>query len=121
MPQNAQYSAWVSAYWLKQARLPSLFIITPASEQEVSLVVQILSSLGTPFAIRAMVIGGSTPKDEVNTNMRFLKVISFDERSKAVVVGVGALSDDVYQALDPYSVTALRGRAGSIGMVGFFT
>jgi hypothetical protein len=124
-PDNAQYSESVSAYWFKQARLLPACIVRPASVQEVSFVVSALSSSGTPFAIRggghATVIGASNVKDGVTIDMRSFNTVAFDKRTTVVSVGAGAVSDDVYQTLDPLNVTALGGRASTVGMAGFLT
>jgi FAD/FMN-containing dehydrogenase len=124
-PDSPQYSNSVSSYWFKQARLLPSCIVRPVSVNEVSLAVRTLAFSGSPFAVRGgghgTIIGASNVKDGVTVDLRSMNAVSFNQKTKVVGIGAGALSDDVYQALDPYNVTALGGRVSSVGMGGFLT
>ena len=45
--------------------------------------------------------------------------VTYHSDDQTATVGAGLLWDDVYEALDPYNVNVVGGRAGGVGVAGF--
>ncbi|KAK2604022.1 hypothetical protein N8I77_006983 [Diaporthe amygdali] len=97
--------------------------VEPASADEVSKALQVLVNSWCKFAVKcgghsrypddSVSIGGVT----IDLGLMNATIVS-DERTTARVGG-GALSRQVFAALDPYGLAYIGGRVGQVGMGGF--
>lgn len=123
-PESDTYNTTVESYPFIQLRLHPTCVVRPKSAQDVATVIHaIQGSKDTKFAIKGgghnANAGFNNVEDGVTIDMQSLKAVEVGDET--VSVEAGALSQDVYDALDPYNRTALAGRIGVVGVGGFLT
>lgn len=95
-------------------------IISPANAQDVSKAIIVLRALQTKFSIRS---GGhmanpgfsSAGPDAVLISLTNLTKLSLSADKSIVTTGVGNRWGTIYNYLQPYNVTAIGGRIGTVG------
>ncbi|KAJ6598668.1 hypothetical protein B0H10DRAFT_1924182 [Mycena sp. CBHHK59/15] len=124
-PFSEEYQQQENTYYSsEQAELQPSCRISPATADEVSLIVKIASECGCEFAVRSgghMHWKGASNIDDLGFTMDLQKLnsISLSRDQSIVSVGPGCTWKMVYDALDPYHLVALGGRASSVGVGGF--
>ncbi|OJJ67831.1 hypothetical protein ASPBRDRAFT_134466 [Aspergillus brasiliensis CBS 101740] len=118
------YEALIDETWSGNSRLNASCIVTPRSAQEVSLVIQILSTLETKFSIRSGGHSSNPGFSSIGSNgvlvaLERLNTLSISADRKTVTVGPGNRWEAVYQYLEPYNLTVLGGREPDVGVGGF--
>lgn len=58
-------------------------------------------------------------EDGITIDLSAMKAVKLNRSSSIVAVGAGARWQNVYDALDPYSVSVQGGRNGDVGVGGF--
>ncbi len=99
-------------------------VVTPNSPQELSVIVLVLTTLKTKFAIRG---AGHKPSpgfnsigsDGVLIALQNLNCLSISADKKTVTVGSGNRWTNVYDYLRPYKRQAIGGREPMVGVPGF--
>ena len=66
-------------------------------------------------------VGCNNIEDGVTIDMQSLKKVEVAKGDKVVMVGAGALWQDVYDGADKRNLTVLGGRIGVVGTAGFLT
>lgn len=111
------------SYWSarQSAQRPDC-LITPATAQEVSLVLTTLISHHAPFTFRS---GGHTAHDNgsniddgVTVDLKLLNTIRLADDKKSVAVGAGLRWGDISAVLDPLGLAVLGGRDADVGVAG---
>ncbi|KFY98579.1 hypothetical protein V500_01599 [Pseudogymnoascus sp. VKM F-4518 (FW-2643)] len=108
-----------------QKQLQTIYVcrVEPVSAEEVSQVLQVLVDNWCRFAVKC---GGHSrfPDDSVSVGgvtidlgLMNTTVVSDDHTSASI--GGGALTRQVFAALDPYGLASVAGRVGQVGMGGF--
>ncbi|KAF8156106.1 FAD-binding domain-containing protein [Crassisporium funariophilum] len=115
------YAKGVS-HWASSSSQVSNCVVEPGTAADVSVILGILGSTQTPFAVKG---GGhaSNPGFSSTTGVhismyRFSDVI-YDAPSQTVQIGPGLIWDDVYAALEPHNVNVVGGRVTGVGVAGF--
>lgn len=108
-----------------QKQLQTVYVcrVEPESASEVSNIVQVLVDNWCRFAVKC---GGHSryPDDSVSVGGVTIDLglinstVVSDDRTTAIVGG-GALTRQVFAALDPYGLAYVGGRVGQVGMGGF--
>ena len=62
---------------------------------------------------------GFSSTEGVQIAMYRFSEVNYDETTSTVDVGPGLVWDDIYAALEPYSVNVVGGRVTGVGMAGF--
>ncbi|EIN11996.1 FAD-binding domain-containing protein [Punctularia strigosozonata HHB-11173 SS5] len=96
--------------------------VQPANAQDVAEVVNVLSEMRVPWAIKS---GGhasnpgwsSTPGVQITLSR--INATTFDAATRVATVGAGARWETVYAALDPYNASVAGGRVSGVGVGGF--
>ncbi|KAI0099095.1 FAD-binding domain-containing protein [Nemania sp. FL0031] len=116
---DANFSIWDQ----KQLQTTYVCRTEPSSATEVSRVLQILVNTWCRFAVKC---GGHSryPDDSVSVSGVTIDLalinntVVSDDRTTAIIGG-GALTRQVYAALDPYGLAYVGGRVGQVGIGGF--
>ncbi|KZT74093.1 FAD-binding domain-containing protein [Daedalea quercina L-15889] len=110
-------------HWLSSSTQESVCSVEPGNAEDVGAVLKVLSqNPGTPFGVKG---GGhtanpgfsSTPGVEIA--MYKFSGVTYDESTGLAAIGAGNIWDDVYSALEPYSVNVVGGRVSGVGVAGF--
>lgn len=123
-PGSQKYEFGQNQYWSKrQSDARPACRVAPRSTAEVSHVMQVLHQAETDFTIangkHMTALGASNGNDLVVLDLSELTSIEVDIRNTTVELGTGAMWSDVYEVLDPESITVAGARAGSVGVGGF--
>lgn len=62
---------------------------------------------------------GYSSSSGVQIIMKRFSAVTVDETASTAVIGMGLVWDDVYEALEPYSVNVVGGRVTGVGVAGF--
>ncbi|KAJ7107008.1 FAD-binding domain-containing protein [Mycena epipterygia] len=115
------YAADIS-HWASSSTQASACSVEPGTAADVSVIIQLLGSTQTPFAVKG---GGhsanpgfsSTPG--VHISMTRFSGVTYDAASGTATIGTGLIWDDVYEALAPHGVNVVGGRVTGVGVAGF--
>ncbi|KAF5385518.1 hypothetical protein D9757_005411 [Collybiopsis confluens] len=110
------------SHWASSSSAPAACSVEPGSAEDVGIILQILGSTRTPFAVKG---GGhaSNPNFSSTTGVqiamyRFSEVV-YDAVENTATIGMGLIWDDVYAVLADYGVNVLGGRVTGVGVAGF--
>ncbi|EPS98357.1 hypothetical protein FOMPIDRAFT_83615 [Fomitopsis schrenkii] len=109
-------------HWLSSSTQQSYCSVEPGTVEDLGAVLRTLSENDVQFGVRG---GGhtanpgfsSTPGVQIALN-RFGGV-TYDDSTGLVSIGAGNVWDNVYKALEPYSVNVVGGRVSGVGIAGF--
>ncbi|KAJ7764427.1 FAD-binding domain-containing protein [Mycena metata] len=110
------------AHWASSSTQLSACSVEPGTAADVSIILQLLASTNTSFAVKG---GGHTANPGfssttgVHLSMARFSGVSYDASRATVTIGSGLVWDDVYEALEPYGVNVVGGRASGVGVAGF--
>lgn len=120
------YNQFTGSFWSEQqeeARPHCIF--KPAVDTDVSVMVLLSRVTRCPFAAKcgghAAFKGASNSPGGITLWFKDLNEVSLNHDKSIVTVGTGNLWGQVYEALEPYGLTALGGRASDIGVGGLTT
>lgn len=98
-------------------------IFQPRAAVDVSVALIILQFTHCPFAVKSgghgKFQGESSISNGVTIDLAKLNHISVEDDGAAVRIGPGNRWHDVYSALEPLGLTAVGGRAMTVGVGGF--
>ncbi|KAG7095625.1 hypothetical protein E1B28_006349 [Marasmius oreades] len=109
-------------HWASSSSQLSLCSVEPGTAQDVGIILGILGTTQTPFAVKG---GGHTANpgfsstNGVQISMSRFSEVTYDAQSQTVVIGTGITWDDVYAALAPHNVNVVGGRVSGVGVAGF--
>lgn len=120
-PDSNPYNASVTSYPFLQLRLEPNCFVRPKTSKDVSIAVNVLRKSGcTDFAVRGgghnANAGFNNIEDGVTIDMRSINQTEVNDDATIAKIGAGTLSQAVYDAVEPYNVTALAGRIGVVGV-----
>lgn len=128
MPDSDAYTTSLGSYFaLQQSEIHPSCIASPASANDVSIALDVLTNNATqnaicPFSVRsgghATFIGASNINGGVTIDLRGLDSISLNPDDSTVSVGVGATWGSVYSYLDPMNQSVVGAGAYSVGVGG---
>ncbi|KAL4769298.1 hypothetical protein BDW60DRAFT_219047 [Aspergillus nidulans var. acristatus] len=121
---TAEYDKARSGFWAaEQARCTPYCIFQPSSAQDVARALHILRDTGCPFAIKSgghgRCAGESSISAGVLIDLKKLDGVHLSEDRKTCRVGPGSTWASVYKELNPQGLTAVGGRASTVGVGGF--
>ncbi|PPR05983.1 hypothetical protein CVT24_004620 [Panaeolus cyanescens] len=110
------------SHWASSSSEISNCVVEPGTPQDVAIVLQIVGSTRTPFAVKG---GGHTANagfsstTGVHISMYRFSEVEYDPERQTAKIGAGLLWDDVYAKLEPYNVNVVGGRVTGVGVAGF--
>ncbi|KAF8486344.1 FAD-binding domain-containing protein [Russula ochroleuca] len=119
-PPTPQYSLDIEHAILSSTQA-SACSVEPGSAEDVSVILRILGSTRTPFAVKG---GGSSTNPGFSSTtgvqiaMTRLNETTVNSNSGTVDVGAGLNWDPVYQALEPTGVNVVGGQVPGVGVAG---
>ncbi|KAK0232019.1 FAD dependent oxidoreductase [Armillaria nabsnona] len=109
-------------HWASSSTQNSACTVEPGTVEDVGIILGILSSTQTPFAVKG---GGHTANPGfssttgVHIAMYRFSEVTYNSTSETAIIGSGLVWDDVYASLAPYGVNVLGGRVTGVGVAGF--
>ncbi|KAL8899992.1 MAG: hypothetical protein Q9207_005910 [Kuettlingeria erythrocarpa] len=112
-----------TGYWSNNERdVTPACRITPKTANDVSKAVTLLAPSKCGFAVRGgghmFWAGAANIQDGVTIDLSEISRIHVTQDRKIVAVGAGARWQDVYAKLGPMNLSAVGGRAGTVGVAG---
>ncbi|KAJ6583298.1 hypothetical protein B0H10DRAFT_886542 [Mycena sp. CBHHK59/15] len=110
------------SHWASSSTQSAACTVEPGTAADVSIIIQILGSTETPFAVKG---GGHTANPGfssttgVHISMSRFSGVTYNKARGTVTVGSGLIWDDVYEALAPHGVNVVGGRVSGVGVAGF--
>ncbi|SPJ70427.1 related to 6-hydroxy-d-nicotine oxidase [Fusarium torulosum] len=124
-PDTSSYKTRTKSYFSVSSQLQPYCIVQPETARDVSVIIKTLGhSSQCKFAIRS---GGHTVwaanniNDGVTIDMGLMNKTTYVKKTKVAQIQAGSIWRDVYEALEPYGVTAAGGRTSTVGVAGFLT
>ncbi|KAK7041486.1 hypothetical protein VNI00_009354 [Paramarasmius palmivorus] len=119
-PGHPLYSKAIS-HWASSSSQDSDCSVEPGSVEDLGVILQIVGSTRTPFAIKGngrSTNPGFSSTSGVTIAMYRFSEISYDATSQTVKLGAGLNWDSVYEALAPYEVNVVGGVSTGSGVAG---
>ncbi|KAG7038309.1 hypothetical protein JMJ77_0013629 [Colletotrichum scovillei] len=118
-----RYRDEVKPHWSLTAQLTPYYVVQPYSTHELSQAVEILAKAeDCIFAVRGgghcAWAGASNCENGILIDLSKLNGVQYDADRKIVTVQAGCIWNDVYQAIEPHSVTVNGGRDADVGVSG---
>lgn len=127
LAQNtAAYNNFTGSFWSKlQEGVRPHCVFKPAVDTDVSVVVLLSRVTGCRFAAKsgghAAFAGASNSPGGITVWFKDLSEVTLSDDKTVVTVGTGNVWGQVYEALEPYGLTAIGGRVSNIGVGGLTT
>ncbi|KAJ4027861.1 hypothetical protein NW752_000107 [Fusarium irregulare] len=125
LPNTAAYEQRLDTYYSANTALSPWCMVMPNSTEDVSKIVKVLAANGCPFGIRSgahsAYKGANSVEDGVTIDFSYMKRTVYDSKNRIARIEPGSNWGLVYEALDPYGVAAVGGRAFPVGVGGFTT
>ncbi|KAF8899585.1 hypothetical protein CPB84DRAFT_1780125 [Gymnopilus junonius] len=119
-PGDPDYLEAISHWAITSTEL-SACAVAPGTAADVGIILQILGSTSTPFAVKGGGYAsnpGFSSTTGVHISLKRFSEVTYDQASQTVVVGAGLIWDDVYAALEPFNVNVVGGRVPGLGVGG---
>ncbi|QPC78109.1 hypothetical protein HYE68_008861 [Fusarium pseudograminearum] len=124
-PSSEGYKTRTDSYFSVSSQLHPYCIVQPESTEDVSAIIKTLVPDTTcNLAVRSgghTVWGANNINDGVTTDLGLMNKTTYTEETKVAHVQAGSIWRDVYEALEPFGVTAAGGRTSTVGVAGFLT
>lgn len=143
-PGSGPYNESIGSYAYAGARVLPTCVAAPASTADVSLIVKTLGECDSvPFAIRSgghssnkgtisscfyvavllltFLVGFANAENGITIDLRAIDEVQLSEHDGTVSIGAGALSQPVYDAVEPKGLSVQAGRIGDVGVGGLIT
>lgn len=108
-------------HWSASSTQASECSFEPATAEDVGIALQILGQTHTPFGIKSgghAANAGFSSTSGVQIAMYSFSDVVYDSDAQTATIGTGLLWDDVYLALEQYSVTVVGAKVTGIGVGG---
>ncbi|PNP86344.1 hypothetical protein FNYG_00297 [Fusarium nygamai] len=120
---NATAYVQANNYWsTRQAEVHPHCFATPKSTEEVSALMEKLTSLNASFSVKSgghtTFAGGSNVANGVTIDLRYLNNITISADRRTVSIGPGNRWGNVSEKLDPLGLAVVGGRAADVGVSG---
>ncbi|KAF8260158.1 FAD-binding domain-containing protein [Lactarius quietus] len=120
-PGSPEFDADIS-HWANSSSQVSACSVEPGTPQDVGLILLVLASERTPFAVKgaghSVNLGFSSTLGVQISLSRFNDIV-IDEESETVQIGAGLTWTDVYASLVPKGINVVGGRLNGVGVAGF--
>ncbi|KDQ56646.1 hypothetical protein JAAARDRAFT_194628 [Jaapia argillacea MUCL 33604] len=109
-------------HWASSSTQLATCSVEPGTAADVGVILQILGSTGTPFAVKG---GGhaSNPGFSSTTGVQIamyrFSEVTYNAETSTADIGTGLIWDDVYAVLNPLGVNVAGGRVTGVGVAGF--
>ncbi|KAH7224441.1 hypothetical protein B0J15DRAFT_518487 [Fusarium solani] len=124
-PDSTGYKTRTQSYFSVSSQLQPYCIVQPETAKDVSVIVKTLAyDTKCNFAIRS---GGHTVwaanniNDGVTIDLGLMNKTTYVKKTKVAQIQAGSIWREVYEALEPFGVTAAGGRTSTVGVAGFLT
>ncbi|KAH7129264.1 hypothetical protein EDB81DRAFT_950940 [Dactylonectria macrodidyma] len=125
VPDSNQYNARLKTYYSANAALEPWCMVLPESTKDVSRIAKVISSNQCPFGMRSGAHsawkGSNGIEKGVTIDFSYMNSTTYDSKKKIASIQPGSNWGEAYEALNPYGVTAVGGRASVVGVGGFTT
>ncbi|KAI0097316.1 FAD binding domain-containing protein [Nemania sp. FL0031] len=122
-PQTTSYVDRIKSYFSVSAALPPWCIVLPSTTQEVSAVVQTLTTHQCPFGIKSgghgIFPGANSVRNGVTVDLGNMNTTTYNAESKTASIQPGSRWRPVYETLAEYGVAVTGGRDSDVGVGGF--
>jgi FAD/FMN-containing dehydrogenase len=122
-PNSSEFRLAEAAYWSEiQAEVKPFCVYKPSNPVGVSIIVLLSRLTQCPFAVKsgghAAFAGASNIEGGITINLINLDEITLSDDKTVAKIGPGNVWLDVYDSLQPYSLTVIGGRVSAIGIGG---
>ncbi|KAM0331305.1 hypothetical protein ACHAQA_002975 [Verticillium albo-atrum] len=122
---NALYTERLDSYYSANAAQAPWCMVLPTCTADVAAIVKILTKNQCPFGMRSGAhsawAGSNGIKDGVTIDFAYMNTTTYNEAEGTASIQPGSDWERVFDALDPYGVVAVGGRASVVGVGGFTT
>ncbi|CAG9950719.1 unnamed protein product [Clonostachys rosea f. rosea IK726] len=123
--KSKEYDARLATYYSANSALPPTCMAMPSSTQDVSTIAKIISEKQCLFGMRSgshsAWRGANSVDDGITIDFSYMNKTTYDIKTKTAKIQPGSDWGHVYEALNPYGVVAVGGRASIVGVGGFTT
>ena len=123
--QKNLYRQFVNSYFSVNDRLKPSCAVSPANTQDVAAIVGLLAKSSCQFAVKSgghgLLTASSNIAKGVTMDLRAMRSISLNKRTKTATLQPGAKWIEVYKYLDAMGFAIPGGRAGDVGVGGLIT
>ncbi|CAF9935025.1 MAG: hypothetical protein HETSPECPRED_009436 [Heterodermia speciosa] len=123
--QRNLYQQFVNSYFSVNDRLTPSCAVSPANTQDVAAVVGLLAKSSCQFAVKSgghgILTASSNIAKGVTIDLRAMRSVSLNKKTKTAIVQPGAKWIEVYKYLDALGFAIPGGRAGDVGVGGLTT
>lgn len=110
-------------YWsARQSEQRPYCLITPATNEEVSLVLTTLIRADAPFTFRSgghtAFANGSNTDSGITVDLKYFDTIQLSDDRKSASIGAGLRWGNISEALDPQGLAVIGGRDVNVGVAG---
>ncbi|KAM0498367.1 hypothetical protein D7B24_002336 [Verticillium nonalfalfae] len=124
-PTNALYSQRLDTYYSANAAQEPWCMVLPLGTADVAATVKILTKNQCPFGMRSGAhsawAGSNGIKDGVTIDFAYMNTTTYNKAAGTASIQPGSDWERVFDALDPFGVSAVGGRASVVGVGGFTT
>ncbi|CRK23108.1 FAD-dependent monooxygenase CTB5 like protein [Verticillium longisporum] len=124
-PTNALYSQRLDTYYSANAAQEPWCMVLPLGTTDVAATVKILTKNQCPFGMRSGAhsawAGSNGIKDGVTIDFAYMNTTTYNKAAGTASIQPGSDWERVFDALDPFGVSAVGGRASVVGVGGFTT
>ncbi|KAJ5624231.1 hypothetical protein N7510_000540 [Penicillium lagena] len=125
-PDTTAYNSFTGSFWsVQQEEVQPRCIFKPSKNTEVSAVVLVSRLTKCPFAAKsgghAAFAGASNSPGGITIWFTDMNEVTLNADKSVASIGPGNVWGSVYEALEPYGLAVVGGRASSIGVGGFTT
>ena len=123
--QRNLYHQFVDSYFSVNDRLTPSCAVSPANTQDVAAIVGLLAKASCQFAVKSgghgILTASSNIAKGVTVDLRAMRSVSLNKKTKTATVRPGAKWIEVYKYLDALGFAIPGGRAGDVGVGGLTT
>ncbi|CAG1960137.1 unnamed protein product [Fusarium graminearum] len=125
MPGTIEYEERLDTYYSANAALHSSCMVMPRTTEDVSAIMKVITDNQCPFGMssgkHSAYQNSNAVEDGITVDFGYMNQTWYDTKTKIARIQPGSNWGHVYEALEPYGVTAVGGRASPVGVGGFIT
>lgn len=125
LPGTAKYTTRLGEYYSANAALAPSCMVLPTTTEEVSKIATLIHKTKCQFGMRAgghsAFAGSNSVAAGVTVDFGYMNKTTYTAGEETAGVQAGSTWGLAYEALDPFNVTVVGGRASVVGVGGFIT
>lgn len=125
LPGTAKYTTRLGEYYSANAALAPSCMVLPTTTEEVSKIATLIHETKCQFGMRAgghsAFAGSNSVAAGVTVDFGYMNKTTYTAGEETAGVQAGSTWGLAYEALDPFNVTVVGGRASVVGVGGFIT